>query len=208
MSSDTSRPTYIATRPTSSSGVQQVVAAAGSSWTPAAGRLHVRRRCQKSKPYIGDEVLGLRQAGCGRAKGLRPVRPAAAKIVRAYKGMRVSATKEVTPLRRQYARLFSKDKGAIAEQPNPAAATAETVRDEERLRCRRAELQELQDLLADRLLSEENYIIEVKRVLEKDTRPETGLSLLVSLAMPLRQAGMRQEELAEAQAQRARREPA
>jgi len=67
------------------------------------------------------------------------------------------------------------------------------VRREERLRCRRAELQDLQDLLADRLLSEHNYVAEVKRVLEKDDfPPENGLSLLASLALPLRRAGGRQ----------------
>ena len=70
----------------------------------------------------------------------------------------------------------------------PAAAAAAAAHEEERLRCRRAELQDLQNLLADRLLSEDFYVAEVKRVLEKENRPETGLSLLASLAMPLRQA--------------------
>jgi hypothetical protein len=71
-----------------------------------------------------------------------------------------------------------------------AAAAAAAAKREERFRCRRAELQDLQDLLTDRLLSEEYYTAEVKRVLEKDApehrAPDTGLSLLASLAMPMR----------------------
>ena len=213
-----------------------------NSWTPstpAAVRLHPRR-LEESKPSVGDEVLGLRPSRGGCTKGAHQLRPA--QIARAYKGVRAPASKDTTPLMRQYARLFGKDKGAAAWawQPKapaaaaalaaalreeerlfskdkeaasfikdkeaaslsllkscfatalttnaPAAAAAAAAHEEERLRCRRAELQDLQNLLADRLLSEDFYVAEVKRVLEKENRPETGLSLLASLAMPLRQA--------------------
>ena len=237
------------------------------SWTPKAVRLHPRRLGERTAS-VADEVLGLRHARGGRTKGAHQLRPA--QIARAYKGVRAPASEDNTPLMRQYARLFGKDKGAAAWawQPKapaaaaalaaalreeerlfsndkeaasfikdkeaaslsllkscfaeartalvkdreaaswqpmmgagpwiprttalptnaPAAAAAAAAHEEERLRCRRAELQDLQNLLADRLLSEDFYVAEVKRVLEKETRPETGLSLLASLAMPLRQA--------------------
>ena len=144
-------------------------------WTPAAVRRNPRRVGENKDPR-------------------RPTQ-----IARACKGVLAPAARGTTQLQRQYARLFSKGKGApgwawLPRAPAAAAAAAAAaVRREERLRCRRAELQELQDLLADRLLSEDNYVAEVKRVLEKDDfPPETGLSLLASLALPLRQAGGRQ----------------
>ena len=71
-----------------------------------------------------------------------------------------------------------------------AAAAVAAAKREERFRCRRSELQDLQELLADGLLSEELYTAEVKRVLEKESpdhrAPDTGLSLLASLALPMR----------------------
>ena len=142
-------------------------------WTPAAVRRNPRRVGENKDPR-------------------RPTQ-----IARACKGVLAPAARGTTPLQRQYARLFSKGAPEWAWLPRApaaaAAAAAAAVRREERLRCRRAELQELQDLLADRLLSEDNYVAEVKRVLEKDDfPPETGLSLLASLALPLRQAGGRQ----------------
>ena len=142
-------------------------------WTPAAVRRSPRRVGENKDPR-------------------RPTQ-----IARACKGVLAPAARGTTPLQRQYARLFSKGAPEWAWLPRApaaaAAAAAAAVRREERLRCRRAELQELQDLLADRLLSEDNYVAEVKRVLEKDDfPPETGLSLLASLALPLRQAGGRQ----------------
>ena len=145
-------------------------------WTPAAVRRNPRRVGENKDPR-------------------RPTQ-----IARACKGALASATRGTTPLQRQYARLFSKGKGAPgwawlprAPAATAAAAAAAAVRREERLRCRRAELQDLKDLLADRLLSEDNYVAEVKRVLEKDDfPPENGLSLLASLALPLRRAGGRQ----------------
>ena len=144
-------------------------------WTPAAVRRSPRRVGENKDPR-------------------RPTQ-----IARACKGVLAPAARGTTPLQRQYARLFSKGKGApgwawLPRAPAAAAAAAAAaVRREEQLRCRRAELQELQDLLADRLLSEDNYVAEVKRVLEKDDfPPETGLSLLASLALPLRQVGGRQ----------------
>lgn len=145
-------------------------------WTPAAVRRNPRRVGENKDPR-------------------RPTQ-----IARACTGVLAPATRGTTPLQRQYARLFSKGKGAPgwawlprAPAATAAAAAAAAVRREERLRCRRAELQDLQDLLADRLLSEDNYVAEVKRVLEKDDfPPENGLSLLASLALPLRRAGGRQ----------------
>ena len=144
-------------------------------WTPAAVRRNPRSVGENKDPR-------------------RPTQ-----IARACKGVLAPAARGTTQLQRQYARLFSKGKGApgwawLPRAPAAAAAAAAAaVRREEQLRCRRAELQELQDLLADRLLSEDNYVAEVKRVLEKDDfPPETGLSLLASLALPLRQAGGRQ----------------
>ena len=94
-----------------------------------------------------------------------------------------------------------------------AAAAAAAEKREERFRCRRAELQDLQDLLADRLLSEEYYTAEVKRVLEKEApehrAPDTGLSLLASLAMPMRLEEEEEEEPeAEAPTSRKRKAPA
>ena len=126
----------------------------------------------------------------------------------------------------QYARLYGRredpylshphrESGAVAGQHRreravpTAAAAAAAVKADERLRCRRAELQDLQDLLADRLLSEEYYTAEVKRVLEKEApelrAPDTGLSLLASLAMPLR---LEKEPQAQTQASRKRNAPA
>ena len=138
-----------------------------NSWTPAAVRWHPR--CVgENKASAVDDLLGLRKARSGCTKSVRPRRPT--QIARAYKGVRAPASKlGTTPLQRQYARLFGKDKGAAAWAwlPTPAAAAAAAVaavREEERLRCRRAELQELQDLLADRLLSEANYVAEVKQL--------------------------------------------
>ena len=91
-----------------------------------------------------------------------------------------------------------------------AAAAAAAARREERFRCRRAELQDLQDLLTDRLLSEESYTAEVKRVLEKEApehrAPDTGLSLLASLAIPMRLE--EDEPEAEALTSRKRKAPA
>ena len=138
-----------------------------NSWTPAAVRWHPRRVRGENKPSVVDDLLGLRKARSGCTKSVRPRRPT--QIARAYKGVRAPASKGTTPLQRQYARLFGKDKGAAAWAwlPTPAAAAATAVaavREEARLRCRRAELQELQDLLADRLLSEANYVAEVKQL--------------------------------------------
>ena len=123
-----------------------------------------------------DDVLGLRKARGGCKPGVRPRRPT--QIARARKGVRAPASKGASPLQRQYARLFGKDKGAAAWAwlPTPAAAAAAAAaavaataagREQERLRGRRAELQELQDLLADRLISKNNYVAEVSSLVIK-----------------------------------------
>lgn len=44
---------------------------------------------------------------------------------------------------------------------------SQVARHEERMRCRREELQELKSLLEARLVTNENYVNEVQRVLEK-----------------------------------------
>ena len=103
----------------------------------------------------------------------------------------------------QYARQYGRKVGRVRhteraatlsprhhERTELTAATAvAAAKREERFRCRRSELQDLQELLADGLLSEELYTAEVKRVLEKESpeqrAPDTGLSLLASLALPM-----------------------
>ena len=142
-------------------------------------------------------------------KARRPRTPCARSrtIVRTCKNLH-EATSLDTPLKRQFARLSGAKEGAVALQPALSEPAVPAVRMEERLRCRRSELQELQNLVANQLLSEESHMAEVKRVLEKETYPETGLSLLASLAVPLRQAGLRLEEKqAEALALRKRKAP-
>ena len=77
-----------------------------------------------------------------------------------------SASKE-TQMKRQYPRLCGSNEGAIVRQPTSAAAAAATaMRKEKRLRFRHAELQDLEALLADRLLSKAQYTAEVKHVFE------------------------------------------
>jgi hypothetical protein len=146
-----------------------------NSWTPEAVRRHPRR-LGENKASVVDDVLGLRKARGGCKPGVRPRRPT--QIARARKGVRAPASKGASPLQRQYARLFGKDKGAAAWAwlPTPAAAAAAAAaavaataagREQERLRGRRAELQELQDLLADRLISKDNYVAEVSSLVIK-----------------------------------------
>ena len=83
----------------------------------------------------------------------------------------------------QYARQYGRKVGRVRhteraaslsprhrERTELTAATAvAAAKREERFRCRRSELQDLQELLADGLLSEELYTAEVKRVLEKES---------------------------------------
>ena len=85
---------------------------------------------------MGDEVLGLRHARGGRTKGVHQLR--LAQIARAYQGVRAPASEDNTPLMRQYARLFGKDKAAAAwawppKAPAAAAAYAAVMREEEQL---------------------------------------------------------------------------